>query len=51
MEYHRRIVSMPVQDVVVHGFKQRDPENLTRQEVLNEQLDAIAPHMIQKGLL
>jgi alpha-galactosidase len=50
MESHVCSPSVQLWRVIKDGFKPHDPKNLTPSEVVDEQLNATAKHMIQKAM-
>jgi hypothetical protein len=47
MASHVHSSSIELRRIVENGFKAKDPNNLTRREVVDSQLNASALHMIQ----
>ena len=50
MRTHMRSSCIELWNIIEHGLFIGDPNNMTRREVVNSQLNATALHMIQQGL-
>src|SRR4051812_1128071 len=50
MRTHMRSSCIELWNIIEHGLFIGDPNNLTRRQIVNSQLNATALHMIQQGL-